>query len=93
METIGAIVLVLVTVALAAFGIGRTKGKAKGERIAEQAQQEVNTAKREAAGERVKSEAAQVRREIDHEVQELPPESAGDVRSAADRLRDDWSRD
>lgn len=93
METIVAGIIVLVVTALAAFGIGRVKGKAKGEKVAEQAHKETQAAKREAAGERAKAEAAQQRREIDDEVQALPAESAGDELSAADRLRRDWSRD
>lgn len=87
MEMVGAAIVVLVTVALAAFGIGRTRGTAAGDRKATEAT-------REAAGERAKAQAAQDRREVEREVQQLPANSDGDGQlSAADRLRRDWSRD
>lgn len=86
METLIAAVVVLVSVALAAFGIGRTRGKAAGDRKATEAT-------REAAGEREKAQAAQDRREVEREVQQMPANSDGDRLSAADRLRRDWSRD
>lgn len=78
--------IVLVTVAMAAFSSGRSRGKAAGERKADEAQ-------REAAGERTKTEAAADRRRVEDEVRELPARSDGDQLSAADRLRRDWSRD
>lgn len=86
METLIAAAVVLVTVALAAFGVGRSRGKASGDKAAE-------VARREAAGERTKAQAAQDRRRIEDEVRQLPAESGGDELSAPDRLRRDWSRD
>lgn len=93
MEAIAAGIIAIVAIALAAFGIGRAKGKAKGEQIAERANQDVQTARREAAGERVKSSAAQDRRRIEDEIESLPTTSDGDELSAVERLRRDWSRD
>ena len=86
MEALVAGIVTLLAVALAAFGIGRTRGKAAGERLAEQAG-------REAQDQRVKAEAARERARIDDEIRQLPADSDGDRLSAADRLRRDWSRD
>lgn len=86
MEAVIAAIITLAVVAAAAFGIGRTKGKAAGDRKAE-------GAVREAAGERAKAEAAHDRRRVEDEVRQLPAESRGDDLSAVDRLRRDWSRD
>ena len=86
MEMVGAAIVVLVAVAMAAFGVGRSKGKAAGDRKA-------GEATRDAQGQRTKAEAAQQRTRIEDEVRQLPPESGGDRLSASDRLRRDWSRD
>lgn len=86
MEALVAGIVTLLAVALAAFGIGRTRGKAAGDRKASEAT-------REAQGERAKAEAAQERARIEDEVRQLPAESDGDRLSAVDRLRRDWSRD
>lgn len=86
MEWLVGAFIALVAVAMAAFSSGRARGKAAGEKVAQEA-------KREAAGERTKAEAADSRRRVEDEIRELPASSDGERLSAADRLRRDWSRD
>lgn len=93
METLLAALIAIAAVVLAAFGIGRAKGKQAGAKEAVGERQKAQAAQRQAAGERVKAEAAQQRQEVQREVEQLPAESGDGVRSAADRLRDEWSRD
>lgn len=86
MEGAIALLVALIAIAAAAFGIGRSKGKAS-------QQQHVETARRDAAVAQERIEAAETRREVDREIEQMPAESGPAGQSAADRLRERWSRD
>jgi hypothetical protein len=86
MEGAIALLVVLLGAVAVAFGYGRAKGKAS-------QQKQVETARREAAVAQERIEAAEVRREVDREIEQMPAESGPAGQSAADRLRERWSRD
>ena len=93
MEALIAGVVVIVVSLLAGFGVGRVKGRQLGDKVAEAERRNREVAEIRAAGERMKAEAAQMRKEVDREVESLPAESDGKRLSSRDRLRLDWTRD
>lgn len=86
MEAAIALLVALIAIATAAFGIGRSKGKASQKK-------QVQAARRDAAVAQERIEAVETRREVEREIEQMPAESGPAGQSAADRLREQWSRD